>query len=122
MEEAETLADRVGIIDHGQLVVEGRPGDLVRQLGADVVTLAGSGDLAGLLLAVAAQDFVTRVTEHPAGDLTRVQIGVDDGERRLAALIGVASAAGFHVVQVNVNRPSLSDVFLAHTGEALRDE
>ena len=122
MEEAETLADRVGIIDHGQLVVEGRPGDLVRQLGADVVTLAGSGDLAGLLLAVAAQDFVTRVTEHPAGDLTRVQIGVDDGERRLAALIGVASAADFHVVQVNVNRPSLSDVFLAHTGEALRDE
>ena len=33
MEEAEALADRAGIIDHGQLVVEGQPGELVRQMG-----------------------------------------------------------------------------------------
>ncbi len=122
MEEAEALADRVGIIDHGQLVVEGRPGDLVRQMGADVVTLTGNGAAAGLLLTVRALDFVTHVTEHAADDLVRVQIGVDDGERRLAALIGAASAAGFHVVQVNVNHPSLADVFLAHTGEELHNQ
>ena len=122
MEEAEALADRVGIIDHGQLVVEGQPGELVRQMGADVVTLAGNGDVAGLLGAVRALDFVTRVTEHAADGLVRVQIGVDDGERRLAGLIGAAAAAGFHVTQVNVNRPSLGDVFLAYTGADLRDE
>ena len=121
MEEAEALADRVGIIDHGQLVVEGRPGDLVRQMGADVVTLAGNGDVAGLVGATSALDFVTRVTEHASDGIVRVQIGVDDGERRLAGLIGTAAAAGFHVTQVNVNRPSLGDVFLAYTGEDLRD-
>ncbi len=121
MEEAEALADRVGIIDHGQLVVEGQPGELVRQMGADVVTLIGSGDAAGLVAALSALAFVSRVTEHTADDLVRLQIGVDDGERRLATLIGAAGAANFHVTQVNVNRPSLGDVFLAYTGEELRD-
>ncbi len=121
MEEAEALADRVGIIDHGQLVVEGRPGDLVRQMGADVVTLTGAGDAASLVAAIGALAYVTRVSEHVADGAVRVQVGVDDGERRLAALIAAVAATGFHVTQVNVNRPSLGDVFLAYTGEELRD-
>ncbi|MDQ3249280.1 MAG: ATP-binding cassette domain-containing protein [Chloroflexota bacterium] len=122
MEEAEALADRVGIIDHGRLVVEGAPADLVRQMGADVVAISGSGAGDIFLQSVAAQSYVTKTNHHVQPDgLHRLQIGVDAGDQRLAALIGLAMAAGFQVQTVNVAKPSLADVFLAHTGRELRD-
>jgi len=122
MEEAEALADRVGIIDHGLLAVEGKPADLVRQMGADVITLAGQGPVAELQQRLSDTSYISRATHHAIDDNARLQIGVDDGERRLADVIGLAAAVGFRVHHVSVNRPSLGDVFLAYTGYALRDE
>ena len=46
MEEAEALADRVGIIHHGRMVAEGTPAALIGRLGGDVVTLVAGGDVA----------------------------------------------------------------------------
>jgi ABC-2 type transport system ATP-binding protein len=122
MEEAEALADRVGIIDHGLLVVEGTPVDLVRQMGADVVTLEGQGAAADFQRQIGVAAYVSHITQHAGDSGERFQIGVDDGDRRLADVIGLAVGAGFHVHHVSVNRPSLADVFLAYTGYALRDE
>ncbi|MBW7886026.1 MAG: ATP-binding cassette domain-containing protein [Caldilineaceae bacterium] len=121
MEEAEALADRVGIIDHGRLVVEGRPADLVRRLGSDVVTLAGTGTLSALEKHLSELKYVSQVTLHTQEGEHRLQIGVDDGERRLAELVGLSAANSFHVQQASVHRPSLADVFLAFTGYELRD-
>ena len=121
MEEAEALADRVGIIDGGLLVVEGRPGDLVRELGADVVSLAGMGDAAALATHLRARDFVQQIHQTRGDDTDRLQVGVDNGDRRLAELVRAAGDAGFHIHEVSVSRPSLADVFLAHTGRSLRD-
>jgi ABC-2 type transport system ATP-binding protein len=122
MEEAEALADRVGIIDHGQLVVEGKPADLVRQLGADVIALIGSGDAQTFMQAAQAQPYVSQIAHHASDNIHRLQVGVDVGERRLAAVIGLAVAAGFHVQEVSVARPSLADIFLKYTGRTLRDQ
>ncbi len=122
MEEAEALADRVGIIDHGRLAVEGPPGALVHQMGADVITLAGEGDALGLQTRLNGIRFVTQTTLHAAGAGHRLQVGVDDGAARLTEVIGAAAGADFRVQRVDVHRPSLGDVFLAYTGEALRDE
>ncbi len=127
MEEAEALADRVGIIDHGQLIVEGSPAELIGQMGADVITLTGVGDAEALDARLSAFPYVSHSTCHsidPTGDdpTTRLQIGVDDGERRLAEVIATALTGAFSVHQVTVSRPSLGDVFLAYTGEQLRDE
>ena len=122
MEEAEALADRVGIIDHGRLAVEGPPGALVQQMGADVITLAGEGDALSLQTRLNGIRFVTQTTLHAAGAGHRLQVGVDDGAARLTEVIGVAAGADFRVQRVDVHRPSLGDVFLAYTGEALRDE
>ncbi len=122
MEEAEALADRVGIIDHGRLIVEGAPAALVRQMGADVVALRGAGAAAGFVAAASARPYVAKASEHRQGDEgTVVQVGVDTGELRLAELVGLAAEQGFHVHEVSVAKPSLADVFLAHTGYALRD-
>ena len=122
MEEAEALADRVGIIDQGNLVIEGPPGDLVQRMGADVITLEGEGEALDLQTRLNGIRFVAQTTLHAAGDGHRLQVGVDDGAARLTEVIGVAAGADFRVQRVDVHRPSLGDVFLAYTGEALRDE
>jgi ABC-2 type transport system ATP-binding protein len=130
MEEAEALADCVGIVDHGKLAVEGAPGALIRNLGADMVTITGTGDAAALRARLQAEPYVAQVGHHTADGVDsedaavrpiHIQIGVDDGDTRLAPLIGLAAASGFHIHTVAVHRPSLGDVFLAHTGHALRD-
>jgi ABC-2 type transport system ATP-binding protein len=121
MDEAEQLADQVGIIDHGLLVVEGAPDELVRRMGADVITLEGPGGVAGLQTRLEAEAYVSQVTLHTADEGYRLQVGVDQGEQRLAAIVGLAASAGVHVHRVSTNKPSLGDVFLAVTGYALRD-
>jgi ABC-2 type transport system ATP-binding protein len=156
MEEAEALADQVGIIDHGKLVVEGAPAELVRSLGSDIVHLSGEGHIAGLSERLRLLPFVQKIHGVPAAEVPsayenetaaaagagpasgaaqgiasvdggpaphrfRLQIGVDNGDRRLAQIVTTASSAGIHIHEISVARPSLGDVFLAHTGHALRD-
>jgi len=127
MEEAETLADRVGIVDHGQMVTEGAPAALVSQLGADVVAMQGEGELQPLVAALQALPFVANVTHTRStngdspGTQQTIQVGVDQGDRRLVAVLNIAAAQGFQVQSVTVTRPSLGQVFLAQTGYALRD-
>ncbi|MFZ1768028.1 MAG: ATP-binding cassette domain-containing protein [Caldilinea sp.] len=122
MEEAEALADRVGIIDQGRLLVEGAPSALIQGMGADMITLSGTGDVELVENRLQSLPAVTHIVHHPAEEAVRFQIGVDNGERRLAEIIGVVLASGFHVQQVSVHRPTLGDVFLAYTGDQLRDE
>lgn len=117
MDEAEALADIVGIIDHGKLIVEGKPPDLSAQLGADVIRVAGSGEQARFISQLQQMAFVEQV--HQSDGL--LQIGVDDGSRRLATVVTKAVEAGFLVEDISVARPSLADVFLKYTGRALRD-
>ncbi len=117
MEEAGALADTVGIIDQGRLVVEGAPDELVARMGADVIHLAGQGDVRCLVERAAALDFVQQA--HASDG--QVQIGVDHGSRRLAQIVGLAAESGFEIAEVSVARPSLGDVFLRHTGRTLRD-
>jgi ABC-2 type transport system ATP-binding protein len=127
MDEAEQLADRVGIVDHGRLVTEGTPAALVSQLGADVVAIQGEGELQPLIGALQAEPYVAQVTHsRPVNGasptmLQVVQVGVDQGDRRLVSVLNIAAAQGFQVHSVTVTRPSLGQVFLAHTGYALRD-
>jgi len=129
MDEAETLADRVGIIDHGKMVTEGTPSALVSQLGADVVSLQGEGELQPVVAALQAQPYVANITHARAangdGDSApgqqTIQVGVDQGDRRLVAILNIAAEQGFLVQSVTVTRPSLGQVFLAQTGYALRD-
>jgi ABC-2 type transport system ATP-binding protein len=122
MEEAEALADRVGIIDDGKLVVEGTPAALVRAMGADVVSLLGAGMDAGFVAAVGALGYVSSVADHARDEQMLLQIGVDNGDKRLPELVQLAVAHDVHVHEISVTRPSLGDVFLAYTGHALRDE
>jgi ABC-2 type transport system ATP-binding protein len=117
MDEAEALADRVGIIDHGKIVIEGSPRELIDQMGADNIRIIGSGDLDTYLENVKTLPYVASFN---ASDGV-VQIGVDSGNRRLVGIIETANKSGFVVEDISVAKPGLGDVFLKYTGRQLRD-
>jgi ABC-2 type transport system ATP-binding protein len=117
MDEAEQLADIVGIIDLGKLVAEGSPGELIAQMGADTIHVIGEGDRDGFAEKVKALPFVQAVSVGR----TVIQIGVDSGSRRLVEVVSQATSNGFTVEDISVSKPSLGDVFLKYTGRRLRD-
>jgi ABC-2 type transport system ATP-binding protein len=119
MDEAEALAAQVGIVDQGRLIVNGEPERLAASMGADLIRVRGQGERSHFVATVSALPFVQRVDTETAGEL--VMIYVDSGSRRLAEVVSAASTNGFQLDDVTIARPSLGDVFLHHTGRALRD-
>ncbi len=117
LEEAEALADVVGIIDHGRLVIEGGPKRLVEEMGADVIHLQGAGEFDAFILGVKKLPFVE--TTEGSGDYAL--IGVDTASKRLPEVLLVAHEAGFEIHDVSIARPGLNDVFLKYTGTQYRD-
>jgi ABC-2 type transport system ATP-binding protein len=117
MEEAEQMADCVGIIDHGQVVVEGAPQELISQFGSDTIRIAGGADYADFAERLHALPFVQSV--HASGSI--IQIGVDSGNRRLAEVVTLATQSGIAIEDISIAKPSLGDVFLKYTGRQLRD-
>ena len=117
MDEAEELADFVGIIDMGKLVAEGTPQALIEKMGADTIHVIGEGDRDGFVEKIKALPFVQTVNVGR----TVIQIGVDSGSRRLVEVISQATDNGFTVEDVSVAKPGLGEVFLKYTGRRLRD-
>jgi ABC-2 type transport system ATP-binding protein len=119
MEEAEALAQQVGIVDKGRLVAEGSPEALVAQIGAEVIRVRGVGTPDHFVHGVQALPFVERVEHDPRTGM--VLVYVDSSSRRLVEVVSATSGNGYQVEDVTLARPSLGDVFLHHTGRALRD-
>ncbi|MFC2021805.1 ATP-binding cassette domain-containing protein [Chloroflexota bacterium] len=117
MDEAEVLADKVSIIDHGRIVVEGTPHELVDQMGADTILVTGQGDGAGFVEKTRSTPFVQAVNSSEGF----IQIGVDSGNKRLAEIVSLAQSNGFTIEDISLTKPSLADVFLKYTGRQLRD-
>jgi len=117
MDEAEQLSDKVAIIDHGKILIEGTPSELVDQMGADVITIAGQGNK---------DDFIENVNDLSCCETITtgngiIQIGVDSGSRHLVEIISLANETDFTVEDISVAKPSLGDVFLKYTGRQFRD-
>jgi ABC-2 type transport system ATP-binding protein len=118
LEEADALADRLAIIDHGRIVAEGTADELKRQVSGDVITIGVDGAVEQVLQAVRAQPFVREATAE--ADLVRLY--VDQGDVAVPNLIRVLDGAGLRAQSLTLARPSLDDVFLRQTGRSLREE
>jgi ABC-2 type transport system ATP-binding protein len=119
LEEADALADRILVMDHGQIIANDTAEALKARISGDVVSLvfdnAGADDLAR---AVDAARTATAVRAHVVGD-SSLTVTVDQGHVANAPLIRAMDAAGLSLLTIEVSRPSLDDVFLTLTG---RDE
>jgi ABC-2 type transport system ATP-binding protein len=118
LEEADQFADRVAIVDRGQVVAEGPPSELKDGLHGDSVLL----ELARPELAARAEKALAGlpVARQVTADGTAVRARVDDGPRALPAVLAALEAAQVAVASVTVARPSLDDVYSHHAGRSFR--
>jgi ABC-2 type transport system ATP-binding protein len=117
MEEAQRLCDRVAIVDHGKLIAEGAPRELIASLGAEhVVEFAvGTGELDDeLLRGLPSVEGVAR-----EGDAWRLT--VREVHRSVPALLETLARRGLEPTQLTTHHATLEDVFVSHTGRSLRD-
>jgi len=117
LEEADELADRVGIINDGRLVAEGSPGDLKRSIGNDVIVARADASAEQSRRAVAGLPGVRSVEVH--GD--ELMIAVDDGAATIGA-VAVALNSVTTVRHLTLRTPTLDDVFLELTGNRIQPE
>jgi ABC-2 type transport system ATP-binding protein len=115
LEEADALADRVGILSGGTVAAEGTPEELKRSVGLDVVVAQIGGSMDAALTAVRGLAGVTKATAHGA-ELT---IDVTDGPAMLSPVAVALSTCGVTVAGLALRQPTLDDVFLDVTGTRL---
>ncbi|CAN5656367.1 ATP-binding cassette domain-containing protein [soil metagenome] len=117
LDEADRLCNKVAIIDHGRVVVEGSPSELKRAIGADVVEVA-TREPERLRRAIGNERWVKKIVGGEMGDL---HVYVEDASVALPAVIRFGLEHGIELERVTYSRPSLDDVFLLHTGRELRE-
>ncbi len=134
MEEAEELSDRVGIMDHGEIIAMGTQAELTQQVGEEdrLEFTTGAQEVAEALVEHIQQETagVTRVLYNPPEQISDdnsestpalLTIFAKRGRTALPQIIQTLDAAGVEIQSVAVREPDLEAVFLALTGRALRD-
>ncbi|OLB80375.1 MAG: ABC transporter [Actinobacteria bacterium 13_2_20CM_2_71_6] len=119
LDEADALCDRIAIIDHGEIVAEGTPADLKREISGDVVTVGVNTSAAKAAEVLEGQPYI-RAVEVPE-DEDAVRAYVDAGETAIPQIMRTLEASGIELGTIELRRPSLDDVFLTKTGRSLRE-
>jgi ABC-2 type transport system ATP-binding protein len=114
LEEADVLADRVGIIDRGKIVAEGTPEALKAQIGRPSVEAVPADPSDRDALAAVLSRFGAVVPSPPGHAAVRLDSGED-----LVAVVRALDSADVRVADLQLHQPSLDDVFLAKTGRKL---
>jgi ABC-2 type transport system ATP-binding protein len=121
MDEAQTLCDRIAIMDQGRIIAQDTPAALIETLGASAaIECALVPGATGAPILVEELRGLPGVTEARLRDDTAL-IYTDQLEATLVALLRLAGERGAQVVRLQTHAPTLEDVFLKLTGRGLRD-
>ena len=118
LEEADELADRVGILSAGKIVAERTPAELKRSIGEDVIVARIDGDGHAALQAVTSLAGVSSADLH--GD--ELTIATADGAVAISPVAVALNESGVTVRDLTLRTPSLDDVFLELTGNHIQDD
>jgi ABC-2 type transport system ATP-binding protein len=116
MNEADTLCDRIGIMDKGKLITIGTPSQLKASVGGDVLTITSKS--IGLIDKVKELGYTT-ITESQNG---QIDLLVSNGERLIPHLVESLNTANIEVEAVSLKKPTLDDAFLKYTGARIEAE
>jgi ABC-2 type transport system ATP-binding protein len=116
LEEADSLCDRIAIIDHGKIVVVGTPEDLKHGLGGDVITISikEDADVSDLMKKV---EHVKDVKKENGS----YRIKAEYGEITAPFIIEALRKKGYTVTKLSLTEPTLNEVYLEYTGKSMRD-
>ncbi|WP_432703472.1 ATP-binding cassette domain-containing protein [Methanothermobacter thermautotrophicus] len=116
MEEADKLCDEVAIMSHGEIIKADSPGNLKRELGADTITVRvdRAPDFYELLQR---QDYVKEA--YLMDD--EVKILVERGENLVPEIVNLAARNSYYVRAVELEHPTLEDVFIKYTGRGITE-
>jgi ABC-2 type transport system ATP-binding protein len=119
MAEADSVCDRIAIMDHGRILAMNTPKSLKESVGADsIVTVSATGDLDALARFL--QERVKEVTKSQRVDST-IQLHVKGTTGVLTKVLATAEQGGFSITDLSVAEPTLETVFISLTGRELRD-
>jgi ABC-2 type transport system ATP-binding protein len=118
LEEADVLADRVGIIDRGTIVAEGTPAQLKAEVGRPSVEVVpvDPHQVDAAHEALAAFGDCSHASSNGTATVT---VSLPDGDAQLADVVRALDGAGVKLAELQMHEPSLDDVFLAKTGRKL---
>lgn len=120
MEEAEELSDRVGIIDHGELISLGTQAELTRQVGENETLILHIGEDEDSEALAKSLKGIPGVLQATATD-HEVSVIAREAEEILAPVVAKANERGIKIHSLDIREPNLEAVFLHLTGRALRD-
>lgn len=118
LEEADSLCDRVAIIDQGKIIALDTPDALKESLGGDIMTLAieqKEADVTSLI------ETTPRVKEVKKQD-NIYRVKVENGEETAPQILSLLMAKGYKVVNLSLTKPTLDEVYLEYTGKSTREE
>ena len=118
LEEADALADRVGIINEGELVAEGTPADLKRSVGLDVIVARVDGSVDAAIERLNAIEGVQQVDAYES----ELSVSVANGASLVSAVALALNECGVSVHELTLRTPTLDDVFLQVTGARLQED
>ena len=121
LEEADELADLIVVIDHGRVIAEGTADQLKANMAADFIDIT----VANPLQVAQASDLLRPLSaEAPQTDDLRghVVLSVESGAQSVAEVVRILDGEDIPIAELNLRRPTLNDVFLSITGEAIVEE
>lgn len=117
LEEADSLCDRIAIIDHGRVLKIGSPLELKNSIGGDIIEIEvkeDDDDLSKILLGI---EHVKDVKKNNSTYIVRTELG----EEVAPEIIEAIRVRGIHISRISLTKPTLDEVYLAYTGRKLRD-
>ena len=118
LEEADSLCDRIAIIDHGHIIRIGTPDELKASIGGDVIVVGVAEAEPDISEDIQKLNLVKDVkkTDH------EYRIKSEAGEESSIQVIDLVRSKGLHVTKISLTKPSLDEAYLEFTGRSIREE
>ena len=120
MEEADSLCDRIGIIDHGKIQVIDTPKNMKNDLGNEIVSLVieSNSNYDSFLLELKKIEFIKKFNE----DDSKLTLFTSNGTEVIPQIFQISSELGIKIKSISLTQPTLDDVFISYTGHEIRDD